>query len=302
MSEFRNQLKVEGVNARGYGIMPKMVVLDRKLSIEAKAIYAYFCSYAGAGTTAFPSVSKIISDLGIGKSRYYNHFNQLVDLGYIKVEQSRHEKGKFKHNIYTLQTNPNPVDKSEEEKEESPCTQNKDTVKNVEISTTYPCTRFRDTDSQDTDDRTTNSNNLLDNQQSLYKYHSFIHEEEGKTERKFNDKVHKTMIEKKAKHILDQSQYEYIDKDYQKSIEYSVRSLLLIKDIEINGIKTPGSIIQKEIESLNITHLDRAIEKYEEAAKTTNIKNKNKYFMYCLYDSLFDADISIRTDMVRDNL
>ena len=54
---FEDQLLVEGINCMGYGIIPKYVMLDPDLTIEAKAIYAYFCSFAGSGNTAFPSRS-----------------------------------------------------------------------------------------------------------------------------------------------------------------------------------------------------------------------------------------------------
>ena len=67
-------LQVQGRMALGYGIIPKLAMQDQRLTIEAKAIYSYFCSYAGAGTTAFPGRNKILHDLKISKDRYYNHF------------------------------------------------------------------------------------------------------------------------------------------------------------------------------------------------------------------------------------
>lgn len=96
-------LRVQGVRVKGYGIVPKLVMQDRRLTPEAKAIYAYFCSFAGAGTTAFPGRSKILYDLNMGEKRYYNHFGLLKKYGYITVQ--RHEDTnthQFTHNIYTL--------------------------------------------------------------------------------------------------------------------------------------------------------------------------------------------------------
>ena len=63
-----DKLILEGVMSKGYGTVPKLVMQDLNLSIEAKAIYSYLCSFAGAGKTAFPSVELIKSDLGIGVS------------------------------------------------------------------------------------------------------------------------------------------------------------------------------------------------------------------------------------------
>jgi len=105
MNELENILLVEGVNARGFGTIPKIVMQDKRLKVTAKAIYAYFCSYAGAGSTAFPSVAKIMSDLDLSNKTYYKHFNTLVECGYITVKQ-RIVNGKFSTNLFTLNTNP----------------------------------------------------------------------------------------------------------------------------------------------------------------------------------------------------
>lgn len=103
---FENQLLVEGINSMGYGILPKYVMLDPDLTIEAKTIYSYFCSFAGSGNTAFPSRGKILSDLQITKDTYYKHFRMLVNQGYITVEQSIGDGARFGNNIYTLISNP----------------------------------------------------------------------------------------------------------------------------------------------------------------------------------------------------
>ena len=107
--DFVDELKIEGINYKGYGILPKYVMLDRDLTIEAKGIYAYFCSYAGAGNSAFPSRDKILADLPLGKDAYYRHFNVLTLQGYIAVTQLHIGGGRgngFSKNIYTLVANP----------------------------------------------------------------------------------------------------------------------------------------------------------------------------------------------------
>ena len=133
--KFTNILEVEGINAQGFGTIAKMVMLDQRLTIEAKAIYSYFCSYAGGGSTAFPSVSKIVYDLKISKTRYYKHFDSLVECGYISVRQNK-EGNKFANNIYTLNTNPVPRPQNKET--ELSCPQNEYTqnehTQNVETN------------------------------------------------------------------------------------------------------------------------------------------------------------------------
>ena len=104
---FGDQLKVEGINFKGFGILPKYVMLDPDLSIEAKTIYAYFCSFAGNGSATFPGRDKILSDLPMSKDAYYKHFRQLTDQGYITVEQQGGHSGAiYGKNIYTLVSNP----------------------------------------------------------------------------------------------------------------------------------------------------------------------------------------------------
>ncbi len=97
-----DELIVQGRMSQGYGIVPKLVMRDQNLTIQAKAIYSYFCSYAGTGTTAFPTVNHITYDLKISRDTYNKHLKLLKQYGYIKIEQQRNEKGIYSKNIYTL--------------------------------------------------------------------------------------------------------------------------------------------------------------------------------------------------------
>lgn len=115
-TEFIDQLRIQGVNYKGFGILPKYVMLDLDLTIEAKTIYAYFCSFAGNGNSTFPGREKILSDLIISKDAYYKHFRQLTHQGYIVVEQEIGDKGTFSKNIYTLVSNPKKFIESEDAK------------------------------------------------------------------------------------------------------------------------------------------------------------------------------------------
>lgn len=96
-----DQIRGFRINSAGFGTIPKLVMQDKNLNIAAKAIYAYFCSYTGAGDTCFPTRKKICYDLDISNDTLGKHLKNLVRLGYIKVEQIR-ENGRFSHNVYTL--------------------------------------------------------------------------------------------------------------------------------------------------------------------------------------------------------
>ena len=95
-------LKVTGVLSQGYGVIPKLIMKDTDLSIEAKAIYAYIASYAGNGSTAFPSIKLICTDLEITENRFHRHKKPLVEKGYIQISRERNEKGTFERNVYTI--------------------------------------------------------------------------------------------------------------------------------------------------------------------------------------------------------
>ena len=100
-SSFEAILSIEGVNAKGYGTIPRLAMLDNRLTIEAKGIYAYFCSHTNAGNVSMPNVSDIISDLNISKSRYYKHLKLLIDCGYLSTYQRKNETV-FAKNTYVL--------------------------------------------------------------------------------------------------------------------------------------------------------------------------------------------------------
>lgn len=116
-----NFIQVNGIMSQGYGFSPKAVMRDTRLTIEAKAIYCYMSSFAGAGLSSFPTIELQLHELGIGERRYYKHRKLLEDLGYITIKQTRIklESGKVVNdkNIYTLEQFPTPKPKEEIQKD-----------------------------------------------------------------------------------------------------------------------------------------------------------------------------------------
>lgn len=98
-----DKIKIENIsiNSKGYGIIPKLVMQDKRLNINAKAIYSYFRSFTGEGIICFPSRDKICSDLGISKDTFNKYLKELCEFNYLSMEQVR-ENGKFSHNVYTI--------------------------------------------------------------------------------------------------------------------------------------------------------------------------------------------------------
>lgn len=101
---FNKHLKhpIDSIFEDGYGQVSKRVMQDSRLSIEAKSIYSYLCSFAGGGNTAYPAVVKICRDLKISKDRYYRHVADIVEVGYIVVNKNFDSGGKFPNNEYVF--------------------------------------------------------------------------------------------------------------------------------------------------------------------------------------------------------
>ncbi|MGB9343524.1 helix-turn-helix domain-containing protein [Trichococcus sp.] len=103
------------VLSMGYGTVGKLVMRDRDLTPEAKAIYAYISTYAGAGDTAYPSVDLICYDMNMGKDRFQKHKKCLIDKGYIVIQKYATAEGKFTNNLYvkksTVMKEANATDK-----------------------------------------------------------------------------------------------------------------------------------------------------------------------------------------------
>ena len=72
-----NFIQTNGIMSQGHGVLAKKVMRDKRLSIEAKAIYSYMVTFAGSGNSDLPSVELQLIELGISKSTYYKHRKQL---------------------------------------------------------------------------------------------------------------------------------------------------------------------------------------------------------------------------------
>ena len=116
--EDNNVLFCTGIYRDGYGMIPKAVMKNKDISVEAKALYAYICSYAGSGGKAFPSLQKICEELGMSEKRLYKYRNELIANNLIIVSKER-IGSKYSSNIYTLVSEPKKEEpKAEEENSE----------------------------------------------------------------------------------------------------------------------------------------------------------------------------------------
>ena len=151
-------LRTNEILSKGYGVSPKLVMIDENLSIEAKAIYAYLSSFCGSGNIAFPQISTIVSHLKVSNERFYKHFKLLIKYGYISVSQER-TQGKFANNIYTLNTVVTPMLEDDEQSDiEFTETENTDNGKTVDRNTVA---EFSDNGKPKTNNNNINNNRRI---------------------------------------------------------------------------------------------------------------------------------------------
>ena len=253
-------LQVQGINEKGFGIIPKLVMQDKRLTAEAKAIYSYFCSYAGAGKTAFPSRSKIIADLGVSKNRFYVHFNQLKEYGYIEVEQE-HKNGRYTRNIYTLC-------------ESVQCPQKQDT----EIE--YP--QKQCPQNEDSNNNSIKSNSINNNSQVSLDGHDW-------TETiRHNIDYHSFTIS----HAADQ---ELIDE-----IILIMVDCLLSKGeyVRIMGEEKPRELVKSILLKLDYWNIEHVTERFKSV--TEPITNKRQYILTLLYNSKMETGSHMTNLVISD--
>ena len=135
-----------GLKSHGYGIIPRIVMQDPRLDIKAKAIYAYYVVYTGAGRMSYLRRELILQHLGISKNTYGKYMQQLVILDYMAIQQRTDQRGRFASNTYILRNNPGLQVRSETEIEDMdksliPCPKKPDTDKSP-----VPCPKKPDTD------------------------------------------------------------------------------------------------------------------------------------------------------------
>ncbi len=98
-----------------WGPVYQEIMRNTSLSVEAKAIYAYLSSIAGADGSCYPSIETMQTELNIGKNRLTKHMSQLTSSGII--EKIREKNGNiYGRNRYMLRhTHFRPVELREVE-------------------------------------------------------------------------------------------------------------------------------------------------------------------------------------------
>lgn len=113
-----SKIVMEGIFKEGYGLIPK-TVMRSSLSGGVKLLYAYLCSYIGAGRTAWPGRARICEDLSISKDTFSKYLAELKREGYVVVTTQR-INGKFKGNVYHMVLYPLNIKKEDSGENKEP--------------------------------------------------------------------------------------------------------------------------------------------------------------------------------------
>lgn len=251
-----DKLLVEGVKSKGFGIIPKSVMQDRNIHPIAKAIYSYFCSYAGAGDMCFPTRKKICYDMAISIDTFSKYLRQLIENGYLKCEQIK-ENGRFSHNVYTILDT------------KSPCPIISDTVKNESEITVSENTVYDRLD--------TNNNNNNNNSNIIIK-------EKSKKE-KGEKNIPQTEADQAIAKIKNMPDKEISDKLLEIIKNKQRKNCPVTKETVLNLVKNLQTF-SHDNRYVMIEMLDKSIEKgYTDVFEIKNKRNYNSSMSnYSAYD------------------
>ncbi|MBV4417168.1 helix-turn-helix domain-containing protein [Clostridium tyrobutyricum] len=128
----------------GYGFVAKKVMKDKNISVGARCLYAYLCTYVDSksgSTNSFPGREKICYELKINKNTFTKYKNELTENGYIVITQNRKNK-KYGNNIYSIESIQQCPKKQDTEKQD---TEKQDTEKVDSKSTSIKSTSIKST-------------------------------------------------------------------------------------------------------------------------------------------------------------
>lgn len=82
--------------SEGYGYVCKSVLLNKSISVYAKAVYSHLCAHAGSTDIAYPSIPRIADDLSCSERKVKQCIQELEKANVIAVERSLGERNKYR--------------------------------------------------------------------------------------------------------------------------------------------------------------------------------------------------------------
>lgn len=91
-----------GILSDGYGIIPRIVLDDKRLSSGAKLVYSCLCSYGKQKVET--SIRTLCRECGITNKTVSKRLKELECAGYIQIIKQTRADGGNASNLYVLET------------------------------------------------------------------------------------------------------------------------------------------------------------------------------------------------------
>ena len=288
----KSKLIAGGIKSYGYGSIPKSIMLDNRISHQAKALYAYLSSFAGNGNCAFPSTKDILYHLQISINTLTSYMHQLIECNYITVEQ-RHEQGRFDTNNYYINDMPNEeIGKAEIERraeyqqkkwneirQKNSIHSEKDTASSDELVNlpTSDETPIEDDNSAYTENEES-SDKLVHEKKELTEEKLIIEEREG-----YKDFIKLSIYYNELKNDDELSHYADLIVEIMLDAVLSKEKTLRVNKSDVSQIEVRDQLLKVKFE-----HIVYVIENMKKAEIVP--RNINAYLLTSLYNAVNSMD------------
>ena len=299
---------------KGYGLIPRLVMIDPTVSAKAKAIYAYLAAHAGVKRQLEIKTAIAQKQIGMNNDTFTKARDELVSSGLIRYTEIRNKDGKFLGSLYLLANAPGQFQREPEKRKEEKRKEEKREEENREV--------------ENREANSIRSKNNSKNNNSDYHYPSIILQEGGKMDTtEIEDFVIDSILSKEGidDDILVDDKFRVITARLLSSwYEKSSRKAWGQGELAGVGHKTYGLYVDaladlldpaiekrticktcvshwRLIETINrriiINGMDfylpfeAAVDDFVQAVTTKDIKSKFSYMQSCIWQALLKGDI-----------
>ncbi len=287
--------------SKGFGIVPREIMNDKCLSMEAKVVYAYLSCYSNKDKVSFMNIDQIKSELNIPNITVSCSLNNLLKCKYISKEQNI-VKNKFSSNSYRLLNyGKNTRARLNEHHEDK-------TIEKIKV---------RDEKRKDSALKDYSSEKL---KRDILQYEEMIKDNINYSEMssKTNERItennreleriteNNRELERTTKNNRELERITENNREQKNKLEFYNNVVNLIVETifseedsyKINGVSKPKALIVNMLLKLRHEHIEFAYEKIKTATENGYIKSPKAYLLNVLYNTTQDMfiDYSQRTN------
>lgn len=305
------------IAAAGYGNVPKEVMTDPEISIQAKGVYSYISSFSGTDFKASPSKDVAAYHMKVSSGSYQKYCLELEKSGYVSRYQEK-TGNRFGRTIFILNQQI-----SEDRNLLSPIfpsVNNSDTMitDTVKSYTKVSDTKKSDAVISDTTNPDTNRNSSKYNRNKSKTVSNTISPNHARTSGNGTAETETTDRQKKIKAFLEKetdwenrSRLKYYSGEksreelrlYKLTVEALLEMLTSEKTMQLGGHSVTSDMVEEsvmlitgeEVGENRLTALvDQVKEAYLEAASKREISNVSGYLKTIIWTKLSTSGISVK--------